>query len=262
MSARARSGAARSEAAIILALTALLTIVPLIPLVAAAPVAVAIVALTVLAWRRRAPTATSLGVLAASCVALGAAGVGPQQVVFPLAFAVYAVIVHRVPWLHGVAAWFRRGVLNGGLVVLAAGIAAISAAGLLAWHQIARPDLGDLVRVFVPDLPIWLLVPGALLFALLNAAIEEAAYRGVVLAALDVALGPGIAAVVLQATAFGALHVRGVPRGAAGVGLACLYGLALGGLRRRAGGLLAPWIAHVLTDLVIAGIVLAIALVR
>ncbi len=99
-----------------------------------------------------------------------------------------------------------------------------------------------------------------MVFALLNAAIEEAAYRGVVLASLDVALGPGVAAIVVQAMAFGALHAHGgFPRGAAGVGLACLYGLALGALRRRAGGLLAPWIAHVLTDLVIYGIVLTLA---
>jgi membrane protease YdiL (CAAX protease family) len=256
----ARSGAARSETAIVLALTALLTIVPLVPLVAAAPLAVAILALTVLAWRRRAPSATSLGVLAAACVVLGVVGVGPQQVVFPLAFALYAVVVRRVLWLHGAAAWFRRGALNGGLLVLAVGIAAISGIALLAWHEVARPDLQDLVRAFVPDLPIWLLVPGALVFALLNAAIEEGAYRGVALAALDVALGPGLAAIVLQAMAFGALHVHGFPRGATGVGLACLYGLALGALRRRAGGLLAPWIAHVLTDLVVAGIVLALAL--
>jgi uncharacterized protein len=258
MAARTRSGAARSETAIVLALTALLTIVPLVPLVAAAPLAVAILALTVLAWRWRAPFASSLGVLAAACVALGVAGVGPQQVVFPLAFAVYAVVVHRVPWLHGVAAWFRRGALNGGLLVFAAGIAAISGAALLAWYEIVRPDLQDLVRTFVPIIPIWLLVPGALVFALVNASIEEAAYRGVVLAALDVALGPGIVAIVLQAIAFGALHVHGFPSGAVGVELACLYGLALGALRRRAGGLLAPWIAHVLTDLVIVSIVVAL----
>ena len=114
------------------------------------------------------------------------------------------------------------------------------------------------MRTFVPLNPIWLLVPGALIFALLNAAIEEAAYRGVVLAALDVALGPGVAAIALQAIAFGALHVHGFPRGALGVGLACLYGLALGALRRRSGASW-PWIAHALTDLVIAGIVVGLS---
>lgn len=37
-----------------------------------------------------------------------------------------------------------------------------------------------------------------------------------------------------------------------------MYGLLLGELRRRAGGLIAPFIMHVLTDLVIVTIVLAL----
>jgi membrane protease YdiL (CAAX protease family) len=81
------------------------------------------------------------------------------------------------------------------------------------------------------------LVPGAILFSLANAALEDAAYRGVVLDAL----GPGIVAGVFQALSFAALHFQGgFPRGAIGVGLAFVYGLALGGLRRKAAGLLAP----------------------
>jgi membrane protease YdiL (CAAX protease family) len=131
---------------------------------------------------------------------------------------------------------------------------------LLAWHAWLRPDLADLVRTFVPAWPVWLLVPGATVFALANAALEEAAYRGVVLDALDTALGPGVVAIVLQALAFAALHFQsGFPRGVIGVGLAFVYGLALGGLRRKAGGLLAPWVTHVLTDIVIVNIVLMLA---
>jgi hypothetical protein len=93
-------------------------------------------------------------------------------------------------------------------------------------------------------------------FAMLNAAVEEAAYRGVFLHALDRSLGPGFAALLLQALAFGAIHIRGFPRGWPGVGLACIFGLLMGVIRRRAGGMFAPWIAHVFTDVVIAGIVL------
>jgi hypothetical protein len=37
------------------------------------------------------------------------------------------------------------------------------------------------------------------------------------------------------------------------------YGLMMGVVRRRAGGMFAPWAAHVLTDVVIVGIVLAVA---
>ena len=58
---------------------------------------------------------------------------------------------------------------------------------------------------------------------------------------------------------FGALHVRGFPRGWAGVGLATIYGVMTGGIRRRSGGMLAPWVAHVFTDIVIAGIVVMVA---
>jgi membrane protease YdiL (CAAX protease family) len=247
------------ERNIVLALTALLTVVPLVPRAAAAAAVFAFVALTVLAWHRRAPAATSLGILSVACVVPGVVGVGPQQVVFPAAFAIYAFVIRRTPWLRRASAWLRRGAFDATLMALAAGIAAVSGVALLAWCAVSKPDLADVLHTFVPDQPLWLLIPGAFLFSLLNAAIEEAAYRGVLLEALDAALGPGAAAVLLQAIAFGALHVHGVPRGMVGVGLACVYGLGLGVLRRKAGGLLAPWAAHVLTDLVIVTIVLALA---
>ncbi len=99
--------------------------------------------------------------LAAACVILGVIGVGPQQVVFPLAFAVYAVVVRRVP--VSCTALPRGSVAalwTAASSFLLGGIAAISGTALLAWHEIARPDLQDLVRTFVPNLPIWLLVPG------------------------------------------------------------------------------------------------------
>ena len=257
--ARRRAIAVRGEAPIIVALTALLTIVSLVPIGFAAAASLAVIALTMLAWRRRAPAATSLGVLFVACLALALAGLGPQQVVFAIAFTVYAVVLSRTPWLRGAVGWFRLGTLGRHLLALGAGFAALSAVALLAWYTIVRPDLSDIARTFVPPWPVWLLVPGAILFAVVNAALEEAAYRGVVLEALEMALGPGAAAVALQAVAFGALHFHGgFPRGALGVGLAFVYGLVLGWLRQKAGGLLAPWVTHVLTDLVIASIMLAL----
>jgi membrane protease YdiL (CAAX protease family) len=224
------------------------------------PAALAVVTLAILAWHRRAPAATSLSLLLVTCVVLGLVGLGPQQVVFTSAFAIYAFVIRRVRWLRGAATWFRRGSLDWNVVALGAGIVAISAVALLSWYGVVRPDVADLVRTFVPNWSLWLLVPGALLLSLINAATEEAVYRGVVLEALDTALGPGPVAVLLQAVAFGALHFRGgFPRGTLGVGLAFVFGLALGALRRKTDGLLAPWIVHVLTDLVIFSIVLTLA---
>jgi hypothetical protein len=102
-------------------------------------------------------------------------------------------------------------------------------------------------------------IAGGLIFSMVNAAVEEGAYRGVLMHGLDSALGRGPAALVLQALAFRALHVQGFPRGALGVGLASIFGLLMGIIRRRADGMFAPWLAHVFTDIVIAGIILVIA---
>ena len=244
---------------IVLGLTALLTIVPLLPILAI-PAGVAIVVLTVLAWRRRDQPGASLGLFSTAAVVLASAGVGPQQVLFPIAFTAYFMVVWRVPWLRRASSWMRRGALDGVIVGLAAAIVAVAAVALLAWYAIVKPDLADIVRTYVPAQPVALLAPGAVLFAMLNAAIEEAAYRGILLSALDATLGPGAVAVLLQAVAFGALHLYGgFPRGMVGVFLAFVYGLMLGALRRKAGGLLAPWLAHVLTDVVIFSIVIGLA---
>ncbi len=57
---------------------------------------------------------------------------------------------------------------------------------------------------------------------------------------------------LVQAAAFGLLHLKSASRsGAVGVGLAAIYAVMLGVLRRRAGGLLAPHAAHVAADLTI-----------
>ena len=140
-----------------------------------------------------------------------------------------------------------------------AAFAAASGVTLLLWYVTAQPNLANLVRTFIPEWPLWLLVPAAFVFSVVNAAVEEAAYRGVVLGALNKVQIAARAALVLQAVAFAALHFRaGFPRGGLGVGLTFAYGLVLGELRRRAGGLIAPLFTHVLTDLVIVTIVLAL----
>jgi uncharacterized membrane protein len=131
---------------------------------------------------------------------LAPAGLGPQQIVFALAFAIYAVVFNRVAWLRGETVWFQLGARNGSLVALGAGFAALSAVGLLAWYAMARPNLAYLVRTFIPGWPLWLLVPAAIVFSMINAALEEA---------LDTTLGPGPIADTAQArSARRVSHVR------------------------------------------------------
>jgi membrane protease YdiL (CAAX protease family) len=249
------------ERRFVLPLTCLLIIGSLLAPGDAAGIAVVFAAaLTWLAWTRRVVGAVSLGVLFLTCFALLIAGLGPQQLVFVLAFAVYGIVVSRVPWLGDATRWLTVGRVE--LRILAAGVAfaVVSAVALLVWYVIARPDLSDLVKTFAPDWPLSLLAPAAFVLALVNAAVEEAAYRGVVLDALDRALGTSVAALLLQAVAFAALHFQsGFPRGLVGLGLTFIYGLALGMLRRAAGGLMVPFLTHVLTDVAIFTIVLSLA---
>ncbi|MCB9754201.1 MAG: CPBP family intramembrane metalloprotease [Myxococcales bacterium] len=103
-------------------------------------------------------------------------------------------------------------------------------------------------------LPAWsptLLILAALGFAIVNAALEELLFRGLVQGALERLLGPGWAALLLQAALFGVAHWGGFPSGPLGVLMAGSWALLLGWARRRGGGLLTPTLAHVVADLVI-----------
>jgi membrane protease YdiL (CAAX protease family) len=106
-------------------------------------------------------------------------------------------------------------------------------------------------------MPPWLLPLTAVVFALVNSAVEEAIFRGILLQALDSAVGAGIISLVIQAGLFGWLHYSevGFPKGFLGVAMASVYGLFLGYLRYRSRGMLAPWLAHVGTDMAVFAMV-------
>jgi len=188
------------------------------------------------------------------CLGLVLSGVRYFPLVLGLSLLSYAGVVRGVPWLRGTATWAQWGSFDATVRFLSVAAWLLAAAALFSWYLLLRPNVADIVETFVPDQPLGLLIAGGLIFSMLNAAVEEGAYRGVILHALDRSLGPGFEALLLQALAFGAIHIRGFPRGWLGIGLACIYGLFMGLIRRRAGGMFAPWIAHVFTDIVIAGI--------
>jgi membrane protease YdiL (CAAX protease family) len=129
------------------------------------------------------------------------------------------------------------------------GLVVLSASVLLVFSRLAPPHLGTGARFLVALTPESLVVVGVA-FAAVNAFVEEVLFRGAVLHHLGHVLGSW-PAVLVQALAFGMLHLNGYPYGLAGVVLASVYGLLLGALRLRSGGLLAPWIAHVCADAVI-----------
>jgi membrane protease YdiL (CAAX protease family) len=244
--------------AFIVAVWAALTTLMIVPFGALPWLMLGLVALTIGAAIARARAALHLAVFA-TCI------VGGMQLpfgVWPLpaaaGLAAYVVLALAVPALRPGLAWARLGRLDRGVLALVAGSVVLAAAGLVSWFVIAEPDIGDLLKG-LPRVPAWQLALIAIGFSLVNAAVEEAIYRGALLQGLDAALGAGWIAVVLQALAFGAVHLHGFPRGASGIALATVYGLMMGALRRRSGGMLAPWLGHVAVDVTIIGILAAAA---
>lgn len=179
-----------------------------------------------------------------------------SQVAFALMIGLYLLAVVTVPGLRVGLGFFQRGNFGREEWPFCIGSAALSGAALLGWFLLTRPDLTTLIKNFLPNLPLPVLIFGGIIFAMVNALVEESVYRGVIFGAL---LESGLSRTVilpLQAVAFGTIHMNGFPSGWIGVGLASLYGLLMGLIRFRSGGLLAPWAGHVLTDLVIVTIVL------
>ncbi len=163
----------------------------------------------------------------------------------------YAAVVLMVPNLRRSILWLRIGRFGKDMIFLVVAIGVISGLALYAWYAALKPDLGMQLG-HMPAMPVWLFPMAGLAFAIGNAAMEEFAFRGVIMQALDSAAWPGIVSILIQAWLFGAMHfLQGFPRGGWGLAMTIVYGIMLGGIRRRSQGMLAPWVAHVFADLVI-----------
>lgn len=210
---------------------------------------------TTIGWLRHWIVAFPLGVF---CIVsmFGALLGWFSQVIFSLGTIVYIVVQTHVVRTGHQLAWFTRGALTAEVAWLAGGSILFSTIVLVLWFVMVHPDITDLTQSFVPNWHWMLLIPAGFAFSMWNAAVEEVVYRGIVMHALERTVGAGIASLFGQAIAFGVLHVHGFPRGLSGVGLAMIFGILMGVIRRQSGGLLVPWGAHVCADVVIVSIVL------
>lgn len=172
----------------------------------------------------------------------------------------YGILVAAVPSLRRSFGWLRRGGLGADILLLVLATVVVSGVALVVWYGAVRPDVRQNLK-YLPQMPVWMFPLAGLAFAMGNAALEEAIFRGIMLDALDSAFGPGNTAVVLQAASFALLHyVTGFPHGGWGLAMTFVYGLMLGTIRRRAQGMLAPWLAHVGADITIFAILAWIVL--
>ncbi len=183
----------------------------------------------------------------------------PLNILAPL--AVYGGAVMLSSSLRRSVGWLRTGRSGRDVRILIVATIIISGAALVAWTVLTNPDL-ERHLALVPDLPLWVYPLLAVAFAVVNAAMEEVIFRGVMMEALDSALGDGYWSIGTQAVSFAALHyLAGFPSGVLGFFMVLVYGVMLGVIRRRSKGLLAPWVAHVTTDIAIFSI-LAVVLFR
>jgi membrane protease YdiL (CAAX protease family) len=178
----------------------------------------------------------------------------PLYLLVPL--TIYAVVVLAVRPLRRSVHWIRAGRIDLPTLALTLAIIAIASAALVVWYVTRRydTDLGD-IGGQIPDWDLRYLLLAGLGFSIGNALLEEIIFRGVLYEAL--AADYGVAATVcIQGIAFGVVHAHGFPSGIIGIAMASVYGVVLGILRQRSGGLLAPFVAHVFADATIFGILL------
>lgn len=190
---------------------------------------------------------------------LGALLPGAVHGFFPL----YLLLVFAVSWAilflfkktAVIKTWLRRGRWNPRIAAEVTAVCAVSALALIVWgYWTDNLGAGEVLLKSLTELPTWATVAIALpAFALLNALSEELTFRGVF---LEAALKTGfsqMSSVVLQAMAFAAFHFQaGFPNGRMGYAMTFIYAIALGALRLQVVGMLAPYLAHVAADLVIA----------
>ena len=129
---------------------------------------------------------------------------------------------------------------------LTAFVAVGSCSALAAFQYWVKPDL-HYFAIALPGQSLSGLILAGIGFSVVNALLEEIVFRGVIFDAVESQWGAWVA-VIVTAAFFGYGHLRGYPPGPLGAWMAGVYGLFLGWIRVRTGGLGLPVLAHVLAD--------------
>lgn len=109
---------------------------------------------------------------------------------------------------------------------------------------------------FIPNLPVSILIPLGVGFAIINAIYEEGIFRSILLVHFSNEIGFAFA-VILQSIWFSFLHFQsGFPSGMIGIGLTFVFGVMMGYLVYRTRSILVPVIIHALADFSIFGLII------
>ena len=172
----------------------------------------------------------------------------------------YHLIVLMFPPLRRSYIWLGFGRFSKDVILLMLITIVISSLALIIWARFMNLDL-SLYLDQMSDIPlVWMPFLG-LGFAVLNAAMEEFAFRGIIMNGMDFAFNIPVVSVTSQAISFGLLHyMSGFPNGILGVIMTFVYGLLLAVIRNRSRGMTAPVVAHFFADLTIFTILVTLFL--
>ena len=159
---------------------------------------------------------------------------------------VYGGIVLVVGPLRRTAPKLAVGRIGGWPLVCATILALTTASVLVGFQAVIRPELKDLAAKLRVDRFGSLLLAGVC-FSVVNAAIEELIFRGILWDLVSDEWNKGMALGV-TAVLFGVGHLQGYPPGPIGACMAGLYGVMLGTLRWWTGGLGLATACHVGAD--------------
>lgn len=166
----------------------------------------------------------------------------------------YFALVVLVRPLRATFQGWSFGRVNSTALLATIGIAVLSSVTLLLFQRWSQPDLHAYATA-LPKLPGNEILVAGIVFATLNAFLEELIFRGILFTAIESQAGT-LMTVTITAALFGYGHMHGYPPGPLGAVLAGIYGLLLGWLRAFTGGLGLLVLAHIVADATIFIIVL------
>jgi CAAX protease family protein len=249
----------REETAPIILLTITSIVLPFIPEIVVWVLAIVQILLLIWAIPRHDWNTVHLGILICSLTlfsVIPGTRRWPWVILLPVLFY-WALLLSFRP-LRLTATWLRVGLPTLPIWIVAGIVAVGSAVSLLLWFKLAHPDVSGKAGL----IPQWSAARLLLLgfgFALVNAAVEEMIWRGIIFDGLQRTGLRSASVVLLQAISFGVIHLHGFPSGSLGILLASAYGVILGLLRAQTRGLLVPFVTHAVTDFSIFGILVYLA---
>jgi membrane protease YdiL (CAAX protease family) len=170
-------------------------------------------------------------------------------------FLAYFVVVAIMPDLQSSMSWLRAGSVTANALAATIGLMGLTVLILTRFQATSHPDVREL-RALIPTQALGGIFVAGVVFSLLNAALEEFVFRGVLFDSLQARWGTAITLAVTSLL-FGLGHLHGYPPGPFGACLAALFGCALGILRLWSGGLALPIAAHIAADATIYWILFA-----